>query len=143
MERALQINEEEKLENLSFSVQDCCNLPVDWSEKFDLVVVFDVIHDIPRASQGLLEIRRCLKPGGKFFMMDIMCGDDPRENPPLIYTISLFSCMAQSLNYEGSEGLGATWGVNKARQMLGEAGFSNVTQLKSPLSMFMLMVCDK
>ena len=51
IQRAHEINKQENLPNVSFSVQDVCDLPPDWSESFDLVTVFDVIHDLAYASK--------------------------------------------------------------------------------------------
>ena len=48
----------ENLPNLSFSVQDLCYMPSHWSESFDLIMAFDVIHDLPYASKGLMQIYR-------------------------------------------------------------------------------------
>jgi hypothetical protein len=44
---------------------------------------------------------------------------------PFLYTVSTMHCMTVSLAYNGA-GLGAMWGQEKALEMLGEAGFTNV-----------------
>lgn len=133
------------LPNLSFSVQDICNLPPDWSESFDLITAFGVIHDLSFASKGLQHIRRCLKPRGIFYMMDIESAEHPAENRKVahIYFLSLFHCMTQSLVQEGSEGLGMTWGNAKAREMIAKAGFSELRELRSNELMYMHMMCEK
>ena len=117
---------------VSFSVQDICKLPSDWSESFDLVVVFDVIHDLPFASRALQQIFWSLKPGGYFYMMDARTGETPSETSGLVYMVSLFYCLPQSLYYEGSEGLGTAWGVRKAKQMISAAGFTHIRELRHP-----------
>ena len=86
---------------------------------------------------------RALRSGGVFYLMDISSSDDHRENSGLLYTMSLYHCMAQSLFYEGSEGLGTLWGRSKAREMLAAAGFTGTRDLPSPEPMFMHMIADK
>jgi hypothetical protein len=45
---------------------------------------------------------------------------------PYLYAISTMHCMTVSLALDG-EGLGTMWGEQKARELLAEAGFSEVT----------------
>ena len=129
-----------QLKNLSFSVKDLCQDLSEWSGKFDLIVTFDVVHDLPFASRALSQIRQTLKPGGQFIMIDINAENSPARNPGSLYSVSLFHCMAQSLYYEGSEGLGTAWGKQKAQTMLQQAGYSNIREVKSSSPLFMIFV---
>ena len=141
IQRAKQINADQKLANLSFSVQDVCELPADWSDKFDLVVAYNVIHDLAHSSKGLANIRRSLKSGGQFYMLDYASDTHPGKNDPSIYTYSLYHCLAQSMWYENSEALGLSWGNKRAKEMLHAAGFSAVRELNE--DDYMHMLCDK
>ena len=141
--RANHINENPHLPNLSFSVKDVHNLPSDWTNKFDLVLAFNLIHDLPYASRGLVQIHKSLKPKGKFLMFDMSSKQNPKDNPPLFYMMSLFHCMTQSLYFEGSQGLGICWGNDRAKQMFQDAGFSNVRQLKNVEHYYLLQVGEK
>ena len=63
-------------------------------------------------------------------MVDIGASSHLHENmefplAPLMYTISCMHCMTVSLALDGT-GLGAMWGEQKAREMLAEAGFTQV-----------------
>ena len=63
-------------------------------------------------------------------MVDIAASGEVSENlnhlfGPFMYTISCMHCMTVSLALDGA-GLDAMWGERKARQMLAEAGFTNV-----------------
>ncbi len=53
--------------------------------------------------------------------------DQDAKHPigPLLYTISCMHCMTVSLAL-GGEGLGAMWGVEKAKEYLRKAGFTTV-----------------
>ena len=121
--------------NLTFGVADGCDMPRDWSERFDVLVTWDVVHDVPHSSRFLREIRRVLKPGGMFLMVDVGLHSDPEDNKEfalssLLYGCSMFHCMPVSLNFEGGEGLGAVWGIEKQEEYLKAAGFKNITLLQ-------------
>lgn len=98
--------------------------------RFDLVTAFDAIHDQAQPDRALAEIRRSLRPGGVFLMVDFNASSALEENTQLpwgayLYTVSLLHCMAVSLG-QGGMGLGTGWGVQVATRMLQEAGFSDV-----------------
>ena len=54
---------EKNLTNVTYEVQDATKLPADWTEKFDLIVCYDVIHDMGRPDLGVKELSRVLKKG--------------------------------------------------------------------------------
>ncbi len=127
--------------NVEFQVRDLANL--DSAANWDLITGFDVIHDQAKPREVLGIVRQSLRPAGTFLMVDINAHSDVGENlthpaGPFLYGTSLLHCMTVSLAYDG-EGLGAVWGEQKARELLAEAGFTNidVTQLEGdPLNAF-------
>ena len=101
---------------------------------FDLVTTFDAVHDQPHPLAMLRGIRRTLRPGGTYLMQDIAASSHVHENlehplGTLLYTVSCMHCMTVSLA-QGGEGLGTMWGDQKARELLAEAGFSRVEELR-------------
>ena len=129
IERAMNGFMDPDLSNLSYELQDASKLPSDWTESFDVVLVRDVIHDLPNALDVLKEILRILKKEGIFVMVDIFSHDNIKENKALpnakvLYGCSLFNCLPSSMNAENPAGLGAMWGAKKAEQLLKTAGFS-------------------
>eukprot|EP00058_Branchiostoma_floridae_P025417 XP_002610907.1 hypothetical protein BRAFLDRAFT_91503 [Branchiostoma floridae] len=130
-EESIQWAEEESkkrdLANVTFQVQDLAKMPVEWSDSFDYVIVWDVIHDLEFPDLALREARRMVKPGGRFSMVDVKGHAelaDNMDNPagPALYGFSLLYCMTVSLCL-GGKGLGAMWGQESAVQMLQEVGF--------------------
>lgn len=116
------------LNNASFEVRDVTVLAVE--DRFDFVTAFDAIHDQAHPAQVLSGIRRALKPDGTFLMVDIRASsrlEDNIDHPlaTMLYTASTLHCMTVSLAL-GGVGLGTVWGEQLARQMLADAGFSNV-----------------
>lgn len=127
------------LANARFEVADA----VDLTGSFDLVTAFDAVHDQARPTQLLAVISDAVAPGGLFLMGDIAFSsrlEDNIGNPfaSTIFAFSVFYCLTVSLAY-GGEGLGTAWGEQKARTMLAEAGFDDVsaTQVEGdPLNIY-------
>ena len=116
------------LTNTEFICRDVAAL--EEAGQFDLVTAFDAIHDQARPAEVLTQIRRSLRPGGVFLMVDFQASSRLEENTALpwaayLYTVSLLHCMAVSLG-QGGAGLGTGWGIETATRMLGEAGFGQV-----------------
>jgi SAM-dependent methyltransferase len=117
------------LSNAAFAVCDATRLPVD--PPFAAIFAFDAIHDQADPAGVLRRIHDALEPGGVFAMLDIKAAsalEDNVGNPlaPWLYGVSTLHCLTVSLA-EGGTGLGAVWGEQRARQMLAEAGFPDVT----------------
>jgi SAM-dependent methyltransferase len=118
------------LKNARFEVRDAANLGE--KAKFDLITVFDAVHDQAQPRNMLKGIADALKPGGVFLCADIAGSSDHAGNMdhplgPMLYGISTFHCMTVSLAL-GGEGLGTMWGQQKARELLKEAGFNSIDE---------------
>jgi 2-polyprenyl-3-methyl-5-hydroxy-6-metoxy-1,4-benzoquinol methylase len=118
------------LTNAAFEAKDAATL--DGSKKFDLITVFDAIHDQAQPRKVLKGIADSLKPGGVFLCADIAgdsthAGNVDHPMAPLLYAISTFHCMTVSLAL-GGEGLGTMWGQQLARELFREAGFRSVDE---------------
>ncbi|MGF1671272.1 MAG: class I SAM-dependent methyltransferase [Balneolaceae bacterium] len=120
-----------KLENVTFEIRDATNFDrTAEPESYDFVTTFDAIHDQAKPLAVLKGIYRTLKPGGVYLMQDIHSTGHVHKNKnhplgPLLYTISCMHCMTISLA-QGGEGLGAMWGREKAKELLGKAGFVDI-----------------
>jgi SAM-dependent methyltransferase len=116
------------LTNASFVVADVANL--DAAETYDVITVFDAIHDQAQPARVLDNIYRALRPGGVFLMVDIKASSNLEDNIDLPlssfkYTVSTMHCMSVSLGLDGA-GLGTCWGQQLATSMLADAGFPDV-----------------
>jgi ubiquinone/menaquinone biosynthesis C-methylase UbiE len=116
------------LSNASFLAKDAATL--DSSTPFDFITTFDAVHDQAKPQAMIDGIFAALKPGGYWLCVDIQASSHVGENVahPLGtfgYTVSCMHCMTVSLAYDG-EGLGAMWGVQKARSMFAQAGFTDI-----------------
>jgi len=116
---------------LSNATFESHNLPeLDKVAAYDVITVFDAIHDQAQPAQVPENIYRALRPGGVFLMADIKASSRLEENVDVpmstyLYTTSLMHCMTVSLALDGA-GLGAAWGRQLATKMLADAGFDDV-----------------
>jgi 2-polyprenyl-3-methyl-5-hydroxy-6-metoxy-1,4-benzoquinol methylase len=116
------------LANAAFVAKDAAAL--DAAEAYDVITVFDAIHDQAQPAQVLRNIYRALRPGGVLLMVDIKASSQLEDNigVPLaayLYTVSTMHCMSVSLGLDGA-GLGTCWGRQLATSMLADAGFGDV-----------------
>ena len=63
-----------------FAEVDACNVSEDMAEKYDLVMLFDVFHDVAYPDKLLRGARKMLKPGGRYLMVDVDMMSTLREN---------------------------------------------------------------
>ncbi len=117
------------LTNATFEVQDAATIAA--TEQFDLIVVFDAIHDQAKPDVVLANIAHALRPDGVFLCVDVAGSSHVHENlehpmAPMLYSVSTFHCMTVSLALDGA-GLGTMWGEQKAEEMFRAAGFTEIT----------------
>ena len=123
-----------QLSNVTFEVRDVARLRVE--PPFDLVFVFDAIHDQVDPSAVLKNIHDALAPDGVFLMKEPHGADaleDNLENPmaAMLYGVSTLHCMTVSLAHGGA-GIGTMFGEELARTMLAEAGFASIEVVPAP-----------
>jgi 2-polyprenyl-3-methyl-5-hydroxy-6-metoxy-1,4-benzoquinol methylase len=135
---ALARAEEKKAEagvtNVTFLDPRESPLPSDGSA--DVVFTFDCIHDMTHPSEMMKSIRSCIKDDGTWLLVDIKALDTLEQNvarnpmAPLLYGISVLSCMSSAMSAPDGAGLG-TLGLpeSKARSMASDAGFSRFRRM--------------
>lgn len=110
--------------------------PLPGDHSLDLVTTFDCIHDMTDPQGMMQAIRGSLADDGTWLLVDIKGRDTLAENleknpmAPLMYGISVLSCMSSALSQPGGAGLG-TLGLpeSKAREMSEAAGFTRFRRL--------------
>jgi len=97
---------------------------------FDLVTMYDCLHDMgdPRGCAG--HMRRIVADGGTWMIVEPIAGDAPEQNlnpvGRLYYNASTMICVPTSLDQEVGEGLGAQAGEARLSAVVKEGGFSSV-----------------
>ncbi len=125
------------LGNIAFMVAKAQDFSDDG---FDLVTVFDALHDMGDPVGAAANIRRRLKPDGTLMLIEPMAGNSLAENlnpvGRIYYAFSTSICVPASLNQEVGMALGAQAGEARLRNVLQEAGFSRIRRAaETPFNM--------
>ncbi len=100
------------------------------------MTTFDCIHDMTDPVGMMETIRAAIAPDGVWLLVDIKGRDSFAENieknpmAPMMYGVSVMSCMSSALSEPGGAGLG-TLGLPEslARSMTADAGFTRFRRL--------------
>jgi hypothetical protein len=97
---------------------------------FDLVCVFDALHDMGDPVGAARHVREQLNPEGTWMVVEPFAGDSVEENlnpvGRVFYGGSTLLCTPASLSQEVGLALGAQAGERRLTEVLGEGGFSRV-----------------
>ena len=97
---------------------------------YDLVCVFDCLHDMGDPVGAAKHVREMLKPDGTFMIVEPMAGDSLADNlnpvGRMYYSASTMICTPGSRAQEVGLALGAQAGEARMRDVLTEAGFTRV-----------------
>ena len=134
LRRARSACAERGLDNAGFHHAQEERIPADGS--VDLVTTFDCIHDMTDPAGMMETIRSAIAADGTWLLVDIKARDSFAENveknpmAPMMYGVSVMSCMSSALSEPGGAGLG-TLGLPEslARQMTADAGFTRFRKL--------------
>lgn len=128
---------EHNLSNLSFEV----SLAKSVEGKYDLITVFDCLHDMGDPVGGMKHIRDLLTEDGVCMIVEPMAGDSIADNlnpvGRLYYNASTMVCIPTSLAQETGAALGAQAGEKAIREVVVEgAGFSKLQRVtETPFNM--------
>jgi 2-polyprenyl-3-methyl-5-hydroxy-6-metoxy-1,4-benzoquinol methylase len=134
LRRARSACAERALDNAGFHQAQVESIPSDGS--VDFVTTFDCIHDMTDPAGMMETIRSAIDADGVWLLVDIKGRDSFAENieknpmAPMMYGVSVMSCMSSALSEPGGAGLG-TLGLPEslARQMTADAGFTRFRKL--------------
>lgn len=100
---------------------------------FDLICIFDALHDMGDPVGAARHLRSCLKPDGIFMIVEPLAGDSLPENLHLLgqvfYSGSTLVCTPASKAQEVGLALGAQAGQKRLTAVLNEAGFKRVRRV--------------
>lgn len=99
---------------------------------FDLVTMFDCLHDMGDPGGCARHVRTMLAPGGSWMIVEPIAGDSAQDNMNpvgrLYYNASTMICVPTSLDQEVAAGLGAQAGEATLRKVIVAGGFDSVTR---------------
>jgi len=101
-----------------------------YERDFDLITVFDCLHDMGDPRGCAAHLRRILKDDGTWMIVEPMAANQPGDNmnpvSRLYYNAETMICVPTSLDQEVGEGLGAQAGEAKITEVVASGGFSRV-----------------
>lgn len=127
------------VENLKFETSTAKELP----GKYDLVTVFDCLHDMGDPVGGMRHIRESLNEGGACMIVEPAAGNSVEDNinpvSRLYYCASTMVCIPTSLAQETGAALGAQAGEERIREVVVDgAGFSSLNRIaETPFNMIL------
>jgi SAM-dependent methyltransferase len=102
----------------------------DFTGMYDLVCLFDCLHDMGDPVGAARHVREQLAPDGTLLLVEPAAGDAPEQNHHplgrLMYAASTVICTPASLAQEVGLGLGNQSGYARMEGILREAGFTHV-----------------
>lgn len=114
-------------DRVSFEVASAARIP---GSGFDLVTVFDALHDMGDPVAATTRLRESLAPDGVCMVVEPAAADDLAGNLHPVgrfaYAMSTMVCTPASLAQEGRRALGTQAGPARITQVLHRAGFSRV-----------------
>ena len=97
---------------------------------FDLVTMYDCLHDMGDPAGCAAHMRRILADDGTWMIVEPNAGDTPADNMNpvgrLFYNASTMICIPTSLDQEVGKGLGAQAGERRLSEVIKSGGFVSV-----------------
>ena len=124
---------------VSFEVAAAADFP---GTDYDLVAIFDALHDMPDPVGASRHILEALKPDGTLLLVEPFANDKLEDNinpiGRLYYGASTVICIAHSMTEEPRAALGAQAGEARLAEILNDAGFTRVRRAtETPFNMIL------
>jgi SAM-dependent methyltransferase len=114
-------------DRVTFEIAGAASYP---ARSYDLVCFFDCLHDLGRPVEAARHAREALARDGVLMLIEPFAADRVEENlnpiSRLYYIGSTVLCCAHAISENGTHVLGAQAGEKQLRDVLGEAGFSDI-----------------
>ena len=124
-------------ERTTFEVNDGAAVP---AESFDLVCIFEAVHDLSQPVAVLAELRRLRAPGGHVLVMDEGAAETFAESEgpieSFLYGCSVLHCLPVGLADQPSVGTGTVMRPDTLAEYAVAAGFERVDVLPVEHDMF-------
>lgn len=117
--RAKSYVQKQEITNVDIFTADVTSLPDDWNDNFDVVIMFDVLHDLEDPTSAIKELKKVLKNNGILVIIEPKISSYHQKNrgdfsAAAMYGMSMYNCLPCSLATESSAGLGVGWGRENA-----------------------------
>ncbi|MFY9914673.1 MAG: methyltransferase domain-containing protein [Nocardioidaceae bacterium] len=130
-------------DHVTFEVADARALP---GSGYDVILLIDALHDMGDPVAAAQHLRSLLVPDGVLVSLDPAAADTLADNlahhpmAGLMYAVSTFLCTPTAIAQHGPYALGALAGESAIRQVLTDAGFTDVQRVGPDLPFNMVVV---
>jgi 2-polyprenyl-3-methyl-5-hydroxy-6-metoxy-1,4-benzoquinol methylase len=118
-------------DRVTFQVRDAADPQL--AGKYELVTIFEALHDMSHPVDALRGCKSLLAPGGVLLIADENVDDEFRapgtDYERLLYGFSVLTCLPAGMDAEGSAGTGTVMRPSRLRAYATAAGFSDVIDL--------------
>jgi len=105
----------------------------DFEGRYDLVCLFDALHDMGDPAGACRRVASALVPGGSMLVVEPNAGDRLADNLNPVgaayYAFSTMLCTPNSLSQDVGAALGAQAGEARLREVICSGGFANVRRI--------------
>ncbi len=124
-------------DRITFEVVDAVDLPAG---RFDLICVFEALHDMSRPVEVLGALRGALADGGSVLVMDERAADSFAESAgpieSFLYGASVLHCLPVGMSEQPSAATGTVMRTDTVRRYARDAGFADAEVLAIEHDMF-------
>jgi SAM-dependent methyltransferase len=128
IERAAALAAEQSLKNVRFETATAQDFPISDGEAYDLVAVFDALHDMGDPCGAARQAHRNLKPDGTWMIVEPAAADDLAGNlnpvGRVYFAMSTSVCVPAAMSQPGGEALGAQAGPAAIGAVAKDGGFT-------------------
>ena len=128
VEHARRMAAEQGLSNVRFAFATAQDFPRPDPDGYDLVAIFDALHDMGDPHGAARRVREMMKPEGAWMIVEPAAGDRLEENlnpvGRVFYAFSTAVCVPSALSQGGAESLGAQAGPAALEDVVTSGGFS-------------------
>jgi ubiquinone/menaquinone biosynthesis C-methylase UbiE len=130
IDHARRMAAEEGLTNVRFEVASAQDFPGYDAGGYDLVTIFDALHDMGDPLGAARRVRKLLKSDGTWMVVEPAAGDRLEENlhpvGRVYYAFSTAVCVPSAMSQAGGHALGAQAGPAALKRIMRAGGFSKV-----------------
>jgi ubiquinone/menaquinone biosynthesis C-methylase UbiE len=130
IEHARRLAAKEGLSNLRFEVATAQDFPGFDAGGYDLVTIFDALHDMGDPMSAARRVRKMLKQEGTWMVVEPAAADRLEENlnpvGRVYYAFSTAVCVPSAMSQPGGQALGAQAGPAALERVMRAGGFSRV-----------------
>lgn len=146
IDRARELAAQQRLGNVRFEVGTAQDFLLTGGRRYDLVAMFDALHDMGDPRGAARHIRHSLDDDGSWMIVEPAAADRLEHNlnpvSRVFYAMSTSICVPAAMSQEGGEALGAQAGPAAIAEVVKSGGFAQLrTAVATPFNLVLEARC--